>query len=203
MLVTTGDVRHHDRVSVVLLSHNPVAAAGLQAQLGNGVDSRHQVIWAEELEEAVPLHPNLLLFDLDSITDEMPWLWYEAARVLPAVGGLCLQSDAGTNRPNSLPTFVLSKRTIAVLPLILRLLTRGEMLLPMMPPKDRPASYLGELSSRQAEILGLVSSGLTDREIAARLGLSFHTVRWHLRQIYGALGVRGRAAAACFFRTVA
>lgn len=39
-------------------------------------------------------------------------------------------------------------------------------------------------SPRQQDILGLASRGLTDKEIAAQLGLSVHTVRTHLRRLY-------------------
>jgi DNA-binding NarL/FixJ family response regulator len=51
------------------------------------------------------------------------------------------------------------------------------------------------LTIRQLEILGLVSEGLTDREIAARLVLSRHTVHRHLQNTFAKLGCSSRAAA--------
>ncbi|MHB8613350.1 MAG: response regulator transcription factor [Candidatus Dormibacteraceae bacterium] len=39
-------------------------------------------------------------------------------------------------------------------------------------------------SPRQRDILDLASRGLTDKEIAAQLGLSVHTVRTHLGRVY-------------------
>jgi len=57
---------------------------------------------------------------------------------------------------------------------------------------NRPAL---SLSRRESEVLRLVADGLTDGEIAARLGLSPRTVGQHLRSVYNKLDVSGRAAA--------
>jgi pimeloyl-ACP methyl ester carboxylesterase/DNA-binding CsgD family transcriptional regulator len=52
------------------------------------------------------------------------------------------------------------------------------------------------LSGRELEVLGLVASGLTDREIAAQLVVSEHTVHRHIANIRRKLGQSTRAAAA-------
>lgn len=52
------------------------------------------------------------------------------------------------------------------------------------------------LTPRQAEILGLVAKGLSNKEIAGRLALSNATVERHLANIYLKIGARGRVAAA-------
>lgn len=52
------------------------------------------------------------------------------------------------------------------------------------------------LTSREAEILRLISSGHSNREIAQELFISRETVRWHIRTLYAKIGVRDRAAAA-------
>jgi DNA-binding NarL/FixJ family response regulator len=51
------------------------------------------------------------------------------------------------------------------------------------------------LTARQLEILRLVAEGLSDREIAARLTLSEHTVHRHLQNTYARLRCGSRAAA--------
>lgn len=51
------------------------------------------------------------------------------------------------------------------------------------------------LTARQLEVLRLVAEGLGDRAVAARLGLSQHTVHRHLHNAYDRLGCRSRAAA--------
>jgi DNA-binding NarL/FixJ family response regulator len=52
------------------------------------------------------------------------------------------------------------------------------------------------LSGRESEILSLVAEGLSNKEIGARLDISFATVRTHLMHIYEKLHVRCRTEAA-------
>ena len=52
------------------------------------------------------------------------------------------------------------------------------------------------ITAREAEVLGLLGRGLTNREIAAALYLSVPTVERHLATAYRKLGLRGRVEAA-------
>ena len=61
----------------------------------------------------------------------------------------------------------------------------------------RPASS-GLLTGRELEVLRLVASGVTNRELASRLGISEKTVARHLSNIFGKLGVSSRAAATAY-----
>ena len=54
------------------------------------------------------------------------------------------------------------------------------------------------LSSRELEVLRLVAAGRTNREIAATLVLSEHTVARHVQNIFGKLRVSSRTAATAF-----
>ena len=51
------------------------------------------------------------------------------------------------------------------------------------------------LSKREREVVGLIASGATNREIAERLYLSPHTVKEYTSSVYRKLGVRNRAEA--------
>ena len=51
------------------------------------------------------------------------------------------------------------------------------------------------LTEREREVLELMKEGLTKKEIAARLALSFHTVDDYLRNIYAKLHVHSQAGA--------
>ncbi len=51
---------------------------------------------------------------------------------------------------------------------------------------------------REVEVLRLVAQGLTNNEVAERLIISPHTVKMHLRSIFGKLEVTSRAAATRF-----
>jgi pimeloyl-ACP methyl ester carboxylesterase/DNA-binding CsgD family transcriptional regulator len=59
-----------------------------------------------------------------------------------------------------------------------------------------PHDDLGELSSRELDVLALVAEGLSNEAIAARLYLSVRTVERHLSNIYAKLRVSGKAARA-------
>ena len=52
-----------------------------------------------------------------------------------------------------------------------------------------------ELSARQLDVLRLMAEGLTDRQIAGRLGVSPGTVASHTLELYSRLGARNRAHA--------
>ena len=52
------------------------------------------------------------------------------------------------------------------------------------------------VTPREAEVLGLLGRGMTNREIAAELYLSVSTVERHLATVYRKLGLRGRVEAA-------
>ena len=56
----------------------------------------------------------------------------------------------------------------------------------------------GPLTSREVEVLRLVSTGLTNRGIAMQLSLSEKTVARHLSNIFGKLGLSTRAAATAY-----
>jgi ATP/maltotriose-dependent transcriptional regulator MalT len=55
------------------------------------------------------------------------------------------------------------------------------------------------LTTREAEVLELLSHGLSNRAIAARLVLSAKTVEHHVSQVLGKLGLRNRSEAAAYF----
>ncbi len=51
------------------------------------------------------------------------------------------------------------------------------------------------LTGRQAQLMHLVAEGLTNRQIAAALGISESTVKNHLHQVFARLGVTSRSQA--------
>ena len=61
-------------------------------------------------------------------------------------------------------------------------------------PHELPAGLTG----REAEVLRLVASGRTNRDIAVELVISEHTVARHLQNIFAKVGVGTRAAATAF-----
>jgi NarL family two-component system response regulator YdfI len=51
------------------------------------------------------------------------------------------------------------------------------------------------LTPREAQVLQLAADGLSNKAIAARLGLSDETVKFHLASIFGKLGASNRTSA--------
>jgi DNA-binding NarL/FixJ family response regulator len=75
-------------------------------------------------------------------------------------------------------------------------------------PKRSPESTPGgdelmSLSVRELEVLRHLASGLTDREIGERLGISPRTVETHVGSVLHKLAVRNRAQAATRYRAIA
>ncbi|MEU7876229.1 response regulator transcription factor [Dactylosporangium sp. NPDC049140] len=64
----------------------------------------------------------------------------------------------------------------------------------------RPAEDPAELTGRELEILRLVATGATNREIAGRMFLSEGTVKNHVSRILTRLGLRDRTQAAVYAR---
>ena len=62
--------------------------------------------------------------------------------------------------------------------------------------QSRPAMDLIEpLTARELEVMQLLASGQTNKEIAQRLGVTEHTVKFHVNSILGKLGVATRTEA--------
>ena len=58
------------------------------------------------------------------------------------------------------------------------------------------------LTAREGEILRLVAHGHTNKEIAAELVLSVHTVERHVQNAYRKIGARNRADASTYVARV-
>jgi DNA-binding CsgD family transcriptional regulator len=114
---------------------------------------------------------------------------YEAARVRVLVGLACralgdedsavLELDAARSVFEELGAMPDLARVSSLMPSAVRSDTHG-------------------LSERELEVLRLVAAGKTNREIAAALVVSQHTVARHVQNIFGKLGVSSRTAATAF-----
>ena len=67
-------------------------------------------------------------------------------------------------------------------------------------PATESAALPDGLTQREAEILRLITKGLTNPEIAARLFLSGHTIKTHINRIFAKTGSRDRVAAIGYAR---
>ena len=75
-----------------------------------------------------------------------------------------------------------------------------ELLKPLLfqlPDSERLAAepMLESLTERENEVLQLLAQGLANKQIALALGISEHTVKFHISAIYGKLGATNRTEA--------
>ncbi|MFE1877591.1 response regulator [Streptomyces sp. NPDC059496] len=68
------------------------------------------------------------------------------------------------------------------------------------PPAPAPAPALSALTERETDVLRLIATGSTNREIAGRLFLSEGTVKNHISRVLSRLGLRDRTHAAIYAR---
>jgi DNA-binding NarL/FixJ family response regulator len=67
--------------------------------------------------------------------------------------------------------------------------------------KPKPQDPCALLSRRELQVLELAARGLTNSQVAADLGVTIHSVKFHLASIYRKLGVTNRTGAVVQFMT--
>jgi DNA-binding NarL/FixJ family response regulator len=147
-------------------------------------------------------NPQVLVWEMRSEAEEVPVVQAGTAVLL-------LTEEIIFDR---LPATILGlfspDESPAALSVAIRQVARGEQylsptlaiaLLEMRQPgtllMDATRKKVGELSEREREILNLLSEGLSNKMIAARLYLSVRTIEGHLANIYSRLGVHSRTEA--------
>jgi DNA-binding NarL/FixJ family response regulator len=73
--------------------------------------------------------------------------------------------------------------------------TSARMLVNSVPSLPDSPDEMEHLTAREREVLGLMSDGLGNKEIAARLGISEHTVKFHTSSILAKLSAGSRTEA--------
>ena len=63
------------------------------------------------------------------------------------------------------------------------------------PGRRSPEELNGALTAREIEVLGMLAEGLANKNIAFRLGISEHTVKFHIASIFTKLNASSRAEA--------
>ena len=185
--------------TVVALASDPL----LRAELGGFLDGLGLVVVAElepgELEDFLHASDGLdaIVWDVDE------------ADALPASSGTLLalvpNLEVAAHALRSGATGVLSRDTDGErLRTALRAMHDGlavlePAFLPIVEPGEDPEINLGNdlepLTPRERDVLNLLAEGLPNKAIAKRLGVSEHTVKFHLNAVLGKLGARSRTEA--------
>jgi DNA-binding NarL/FixJ family response regulator len=148
---------------------------------------------SEALTTAAELQPHVALVDLLLRDESGAELCEELRAALPATRILLL-SGAGSISPAvaraaGASGFVSKDMGAGDIVKAVRMVGLGMEVFGRHEESDAP------LSGRERDVIGLIASGATNREIAQRLYLSPHTIKEHTSTIYRKLGVRNRAEA--------
>ena len=78
----------------------------------------------------------------------------------------------------------------------------GRMVFPFMDIADAGIDPFSSLTARERELLGSLSSGSTNAQIAREMDISLNTVKFHLKNLYCKLAVKNRAqAVSCYLKS--
>jgi len=185
---------------VLVLAPSPVARAGLESLLrGTGtVDVIGSVAnWAEYSGE----DPDVVLADWENgddlsieTVDGVP----EAAWVLvaddPGLSGIAEALRSGVRAV--LPRHSSALQIVAAIEAAAAgfvVLQPGDLDGLLVNPQ--PASLAEPLTPREVEVLGMLAEGQSNKSIAYRLGISEHTVKFHVTSIMGKLDAGSRTEA--------
>ena len=113
---------------------------------------------------------------------------YDSARVRVFIGRACQMLHDGDTAKLHLDAAALIFERLGAAPELARLRASD------LPHRGAQALFTG----RERQVLALVASGKSNREIAADLGISEHTVARHISNIFNKTGVSSRTAASAF-----
>ncbi len=184
-------------LGVLVVDDHDVVHWGFRVLLGEQPWVK-RCLTARDHDEALDLtrryQPQVALVDLflgersgaelcTSITTQFP-----STRVLLISGAGWISPQAA--RAAGASGFVSKDSSAATVTAAVRAVGAGKLVFPRSPRESAAA-----LTARERQVLSLMAAGSTNREIAAQLHLSPHTVKEHTSALYRKLGVRNRAEA--------
>ncbi|MEM7126831.1 MAG: response regulator transcription factor [Chloroflexota bacterium] len=194
-------------IRILLVDDHPVVRAGIEGIL-NSQDDIEVIGEANDGAEAIrlsqTLRPDVILMDLrmpetDGVTaiqaitkhDDPPYILVLTTYDTDADIVRAIEAGATGYLLKDTPRddFFTAVRNVAQGKSVLTPVVASRLMEHMRAPAEE------QLSSREIEVLNLVSRGHNNNEIAKELYISTATVKTHLIHIYGKLGVNDRTAA--------
>ena len=192
---------------VLVVADDPLARAGLAAMLAAqpGCDVVGQVSSEADLAAEVAVYrPDALLWDLGwdpALPSSQPGKPGGTGRARRGPAARRGAGSRGLDRRRAGPA---AARRAAAEALVAALHAAAEGLAVLdpalagavLPAREAPSDLLvEELTPRELEVLQLLAEGLSNRGIGQRLGISEHTVKFHVNAIMGKLGAQSRTEA--------
>jgi two-component system nitrate/nitrite response regulator NarP len=75
----------------------------------------------------------------------------------------------------------------------------GQMIFPYVDVRGLDSPPLASLTPRERELLAALSEGRSNAQLAAHFKISLQTVKFHLKNVYGKLGIANRAQAVALY----
>jgi NarL family two-component system response regulator YdfI len=199
-------------IRVFIVAGSPLARAGLETLLAaHGADVVGSAGTLDSLgSQLSDAEPEVILVDTSSEPPEAILeslaesdLALEAAIVVladpPSPGSSAEALRAGVRAV--LPSDVSPGQLVAALQaaatgLVIMHPREVDTVFPAIAPASRPLAELAEpLTRREREVLQMLAGGAGNKEIAAQLAISEHTVKFHVASILGKLGAASRTEA--------
>ena len=199
-------------IRVLIVAASPLARAGLQSLLGDqDVEIAGSTPTLESLANQMPdVEADVVLVEasgeqFEGVIDSLiaSQLASETAVVLlsehfePRWLAEGLRAGVRAVLPSDLsPDQLVAALEAAATGLIVMHPGEVNQLFPAAEPASHPLAELTEpLTPRESEVLQMLASGLANKEIAARLAISEHTVKFHVASILGKFGAGSRTEA--------
>lgn len=190
-----------DALPVLVVSPDPLARGGLAARVAGReeLSLAGQASPREAGAAAAARAPAVVLWDLGTGPVDEGAL--DAVGATPVVALAAEEAQAGEALRAGARGAVFRGAEPEVLAAAALAVARGLAVLDpalaalfLRPPRE-PGEGVGALTPREQEVLTLLAEGLANKAIAARLGISEHTAKFHVNAILAKLGVESRAEA--------
>lgn len=198
-----------DRVRVLIVEDHRVVAEGLAALINSQADMKvvgNVGTVAECIDAASELGPDVALLDFRLPDGTGP----DAAAAIRAVNPITkmiflTREDTDAARfaavQSGASAFIHKSQAAAEVVSAIRDVARGKMLITprtiatLLAKRRAIDAQLERLTPREKEVLRLMAEGIASREIASKLGISYTTVRTHIRSLGSKLGVHSKLEA--------
>ncbi len=202
-----------DDLRVLVVASSPLARAGLTALLdgASGLNLVGQTAGEAELADALDVYrPDALIWDmgweplqtldrladvtdasvLALVADEATALEASAALIGAGVRGLLLQDARADMLTAALQA--LGQGMVVLTPAVADSLRADS---PLASSDRSPDPLVDALTPRELQVINLIAEGLPNKTIAGKLGISEHTVKFHVNAILTKLGAQSRTEA--------